>query len=195
MELVVIYLIMGLLAAYALYLTFRRRSQALVDPVLGFLNLEGERFASLIAEDQAALSPLFSKIERRTGYETPKCNVLFVYAEIASDGSFGLGAESTLRHLAEKAGASVAVLATNNAPEASIASANLPGPKRANVVWTLNRRGDSFPRFFKELFTKMKAGKGMPIAWNSIAPQYKSANHDELPETICALEAGQVRFR
>ena len=195
MELVVIYFFMGVLAAYAVYLTFRGRNQALVDPVLGFLNLEGERFASLIAEDRAALSPLFSKIECGTGHEIPKCNILFVYANIAADGSFGLGADSTLRHLAEKAGASVAVLATNNPPDASIASANLPGPKRANVVWTLNRRGDSFPRFFKELFTKMKAGKGMPIAWNSIAPQYKNAKHDELPETICALEAGQVRFR
>lgn len=195
MELVVIYLFMGLLAVYALYLMFRGRSQALVDPVLGFLNLEGERYASLIAEDRAALSPLFSKIETGTGYETPKCNVLFVYANIAADGSLGLGSDSTLRHLAEKSGASVAVLATANSSEASIASAKLPGPKRANIVWTLDRKDGAFPRFFKELFTKMKAGKAMPLAWNSIAPQYKSAQHDELPVTICALEAGQVRFR
>ena len=74
----------------------------------------------------------------------PKCDVLFVYANLAPDGSLGLGEEHTLRHLAEKAGASIAVLASDNSPEASVASANLPGPKRANVVWTLNRRGESF---------------------------------------------------
>ena len=78
---------MGLLAGYALYLTFRGRHQAVAEPVLKFLKLERERFATLIAEDRAALSPLFSKIETGTGYEVPKCSVLFVYANIASDGS------------------------------------------------------------------------------------------------------------
>jgi hypothetical protein len=83
----------------------------------------------------------------------------------------------------------------DNPSGASLAAANLPGPKRANLVWTLDRKGGAFPRFFKELFTKMKAGRAMPMAWNAIAPQYGSAKHDDLPETICQLEAGQVRFR
>jgi hypothetical protein len=195
MELFFIYLFMGSLAAYALYLTFRGRSQVIADPTLGFLNLGGEEFAALIAEDQAVLSPLFPKWESANGDAVPKCNVLFVYAELASDGSLGFGKDRTIRHLADNAGASIVVLASNNRAEDGIAAANLPGPKRANLVWTIDRRGDSFPQFFKELFTRMKAGKPMPIAWNAISPQYKSDKHANLPETFCQLEAGQLRFR
>ena len=135
---------MGSLAAYALYLIFRGRNRAIADPTLGFLNLGDESFGSFIAEDRDALSPLFSKLETGTGYQIPKCDVLFVYADLAFDGSLGLGKELTIRHLAERAGASIVVLASNNPAEAGIAASKLPGPKRANVVWTLNRRGDSF---------------------------------------------------
>lgn len=195
METFFIYLFMGSLAVYALYLTFRGRGQTITDPTLGLLNLAGESFAPLLAEDRAALSPLFAKVETGTGHPIPKCNVLFVYADIAADGSLGLGREITIRHLADKAGASVVVLASNNRAEDSINASKLPGPKRANLVWTLNRRGGSFPRFFGELFTRMKTGKSMPMAWNAIAPQYKSEKHADLPETICQMEAGQVRFR
>lgn len=195
MEIFLIYLFMGSLAVYALYLTFRGRGQTITDPILGFLNLGGESFAPFIAEDRMALSPLFAKVETGTGHPIPKCNVLFVYADIASDGSLGLGRDLTIRHLAEKAGASIVVLASNNRAEDSITAAKLPGPKRANLVWTLNRRGNSFPRFFKELFTRMKAGKSMPLAWVALSPQYRSGKHEDLPETICQLEAGQVHFR
>ena len=39
MEVVVMYLIMGALATYTLYLTFRGRNAGSVDPTLGFLNV------------------------------------------------------------------------------------------------------------------------------------------------------------
>jgi hypothetical protein len=195
MEVFFIYLFMGCLAAYALYLVFRGRNRGVADPALGFLNLGGEVFMPLITEDRTTLGPIFSKFEMATGYEVPKCDVLFVYSDIASDGSLGLGKDFTLRHLAQRAGASIAVLASNNPPEHGIVASKLSGPKRANLVWTLNRRGDAFPRFFKELFTRMKGGKSMPLAWVAIAPQYQSEAHRDLPETICQMEAGQVRFR
>jgi hypothetical protein len=195
MEIFFIYLFIGSLAVYALYLIFRGRRQAIADPILGFLSLGGELFAPLIAEDRTALSPLFSKLETGTGHQIPKCDVLFVYADIAFDGSLGLGKDVTIRHLADKAGASIVVLASNNLAENCTTASKLPGPKRANVVWTLDRRGDSFPRFFKELFTRMKAGKSMPMAWVAVAPQFESEIHGDLPKTICQMEAGQVRFR
>src|SRR5690349_18150652 len=127
MEALVIYVFMGSLAAYALYLTFRGRGQAIADPTLGFLNLGGESFAPLAAEDRAAIAPLFSKVENGTGHPVPKCDVLFVYADIAADGSLGLGRELTIRHLADKAGASIVVLASNNRAEDSITASKLPG--------------------------------------------------------------------
>jgi hypothetical protein len=195
MEIVVVYLIVGALAAYALYLTFRGRNAGVIDPTLGFLNVGGEAFVSLIEEDRSILSPLFSKIEMAAGYQTPKCNVLFIYADIAPDGSVGLGSNLTIRHLAERAGALIAVLASNNSSEHTVAATKLPGPKRANLVWTIDRKGEAFSQFFKELFTRMKAGTTMPRAWNAIAPQYRHDVHHDLPVTVCQLEAGQVRFR
>jgi hypothetical protein len=195
MEIWIIYLFMGSLALYAVYLVFRGRNQGIADPTLGFLNLGGDVFAPLIAQDRTALSPIFTKIETGTGYQIPKCNVLFVYTDIASDRTLGLGKEVTIRHLADRAGASIVVLASNNPAERGTNASKLPGPKRANLVWTLDRRGETFPRFFKELFTRMKAGKSMPMAWVAISPQHESEAHLDLPETICQMKAGQVRFR
>jgi hypothetical protein len=196
MELVVIYLFMGALAAYALYLTFRgRNSGVLVNPTLGFLTVGELEFAALLEEDRAALAPLFSRVESASGYQIPQCDVLFMYANIQSDGSLGLGADVTLRHAAERAGAAIAVLASSNASENISAAAKLPGPKRANLVWTFDRNGGGFSTFFKELFTQMKRGKPMPRAWVSISPQFQSERHRDLPKTMCQMEAGQVRFR
>jgi hypothetical protein len=129
------------------------------------------------------------------GYQIPKCNVLFIYADIAPDGSVGLGVDATIRHLAERAGALVAVLASNNPSDHLDAASKLPGPKRANLVWTIDRKGSTFSRFFKELFTRMKTGATMPQAWVALSPQHQHNAHHDLPETFCQLEAGQVRFK
>lgn len=195
MEIVLIYLFMGALAAYALYLTFRGRNLGIIEPTIGFLNVGGDSFVPLVEQDRTALGPLFSKIEMATGYQIPKCSVLFIYADVAPDGSLGLGGNITLRHLAERAGALIAVLASNNSAEQTVAATKFPGPKRANLVWTIDRKGEAFSRFFKELFTRMKAGTTMPRAWVAIFPQHRHDVHYDLPDTICQLEAGQVRFR
>ena len=195
MEILMIYSFMGALMAYALYLTFRGRNSGVVNPTLGFLTLGGDTFAALLEEDRALLGPLFSKIESGAGFQIPKCDVLFIYADVKADGSFGLGANMTFRHVAERAGATIAIVASNNSSENITAAAQVPGPKRANLVWTLDRKGSAFSNFFKELFTHMKSGKTMPRAWVAISPQYKSELHRELPETLCQMEAGQVRFR
>jgi hypothetical protein len=146
-------------------------------------------------EDRAALSPLFSKIASGIGCEVPKCDVLFLYADLTSDGSLGLGEGMTLRHVAARAGAKIAVLASDNASEGILAASRLLGPKQTNLVWTLDRKGRAFPTFFKELFHRMKSGKAMPGVWVVLAPQHEAEGHRDLPETLCQLEAGQVRFR
>lgn len=35
----------------------------------------------------------------------------------------------------------------------------------------------------------------MPMASVAISPQRTSEEHDELPQTICHIEVGQVKFR
>src|SRR4030095_11663162 len=147
MEVVVIYLIMGALVAYALYLTFRGRNAGVVEPTLGLLNVGGDSFIPLLEQDRTALSPLFSKIEMAAGYQIPKCSVLFVYADVAPDGSFGLGGNVTIKHLSEKAGSCCAVRAPTSIWDPAIAAPRLPGQKGANLVWTLDRKGEAFCRF------------------------------------------------
>jgi hypothetical protein len=190
--------IVALLVAVVFWIMFRSRGQAPIkSPTLGFLNLGGDEFSPLIDRDTAALTPIFSEVKIGTGYQIPNCDILFVYANVTPDGSVGLGADLTVRHLAERAGAAITVVASSNPSANILAAAQLTGPKRANLVWTLDRKGEAFSRFFVELFTRMKKGRSMPVAWALISPQVprRQQQDRDLPETICQLEAGQVRFQ
>lgn len=68
------------------------------------------------------------------------------------------------------------------------------GDARANLVITLQRNGETFPRFFRELFTRMKKGQTMPMAWVRIVPQGPSSKRDDCPGTIFLMEAGPLRL-
>jgi hypothetical protein len=61
-------------------------------------------------------------------------------------------------------------------------------------VMTLSRQGAAFPPFFAQLFTDMKRGVSMPVAWVKLAPQGPVKEQDKLPSTIFACEAGQMVF-
>jgi hypothetical protein len=186
------------LVAVVFWIMFRSRGQIPIKhPTLGFLNLGGDEFSPLIDADRAALAPIFAEIKIAVGYQIPNCDILFIYANVTPDGSVGLSANLTVRHLAEKAGATITVVASDNSSENVLAAAKLVGPKQANLVWTLDRKGEAFCRFFVELFTQMKKGKSMPAAWVAISPQVPSRLQEDknLPEMICNLEAGQVRFQ
>lgn len=59
---------------------------------------------------------------------------------------------------------------------------------------TLSRKGSAFPSFFVRLFTAMKSGISMPVAWLRLVPQGPVKEHDNLPSTIFACEAGRIVF-
>lgn len=65
---------------------------------------------------------------------------------------------------------------------------------KANLVMTLNRKGDAFGGFFLTLFADMKRGVLMPHAWLKLAPQGPSDHRGNVPECIVACEAGQLAF-
>jgi hypothetical protein len=197
MELFLPLTFVAFLVAAVFWLMFRSRGQAPIkNPSLGFLNLGGEEFSQLIDADTAALAPIFSEITG-AGYQISHCDILFIYANVTPDGSLGLGDNLTVRHLAERAGAAITVVASSNPSANLLAAARQAGPKQANLVWTLDRKGEAFPRFFVELFTHMKKGRSMPAAWVAISPQVPSRVQQDqnLPDMICNLEAGQVRFQ
>lgn len=117
----------GLLAALFLFIR-SRGAMSITDPTLGFLNLAGDQFSHLIDQDRSALASLFTDVEFGAGYPIPSCDVLFIYANVGTDGSIGLGADVTIRHLAENAGAVIVVLASNNPTDNILAASRLPGP-------------------------------------------------------------------
>ena len=135
MELLLPLAFVAFLVAVVFRVMFRSRGRAPIQrPTLGFLNLGGDEFSQLVDADRGALAPVFSDIKTGTGYQIPSCDILFIYANVAPDGSVGLGANLTVRHLAEKAGASIAVVASGNSSENIVAATKLAGPKRANLV-------------------------------------------------------------
>ena len=154
----------------ALFVFIRSRGAiSVTDPTLGFLNLAGDELSYLIDQDRSASASLFTHVEFGAGYPIPSCDVLFIYANVGADGSIGLGPGVTIRHLAESAGAVIVVLASNNPADSIVTASRLPGPKKANLVWTIDRKGESFGCFFKELFMRMHSGQSMPMAWVAIA--------------------------
>jgi hypothetical protein len=181
-----------LLAVYKFWTSGRVR---LPNPKLGLMNLGGEEFTAILNEDRVTFGPLFDNVVVSTDGSIPQCNVLFLYADVASDGSIGGAAESSVRQFALSAGAALLVVASNNPSERIAAAHKRPGSRNGSLVFTIDRRGDGFGRFFKEIFTLMKAGKTMPMAWAKIAPQHESVMPKYAPVTIFLPEGKFVVFR
>lgn len=185
------------LLAFLVYLVvrsrLRSRAATIKSPSIGFLDLSGGEFTELLREDKNALSPLFeSPVESSS--TPPKCNVLFLYFRLTEDGGIQ-GSNHRLRELVRDSGASVAVVATDNpGPHYKLATKKT-GFGNANLVMTLNRKGHAFSRFFQQLFSLMKQGKSMPIAWVKLAPQIPGQEHPDCPDTFFVCEAGQVSFK
>ena len=68
-----------------------------------------------------------------------------------------------------------------------------PGPKIANLVFTLNRKGPAFAGFFRALFERMRDGEDMLQAWVELAPQGPMETDDN-PELVLLPEGGAIAF-
>jgi hypothetical protein len=174
-------------------LTKRRNTLAIHSPRLGILNLKGDAAERLIAEDMGALTPVLGTPVRGTA-SSPFCNVLFIHCDIAPDGRV-TNFSGTLRDLIQTLCAPLVVVASENSGDAYVLSTKGQKHGRANLVMTLSRQGGAFPEFFARLFTDMKRGVSMPVAWVKLAPQGPVKEHEKLPSTIFACEAGQLVFR
>ncbi len=145
------------------------------------------------AADRAAIAPFFSVILDSIS-EIPVCNVLFLYCEFEPDGSIS-GSDRGLREIIRDSGAVVAVTASANKADNIVAAGKTKGYGMANLVLTLDRRGEVFPKFFQRLFALMKNGVSMPVAWVKIAPQIPGHEHPDCPGAIFACEVGQLTFK
>lgn len=178
-----------------LFLIRRRRVRAIYiqAPKLGFLNLKEAAGQQLLAEDKQAMASIFSAVEESSS-TPPRCDVLFIYCDLGADGQIS-GATAGLRDIIRDSGARIVVVASKNEVEGYVAAAKKTGYGHANLVLTLDRRGEVFPAFFRRLFSEMMKGATMPMAWVKLAPQIPGHDHQDCPGAIYSAEAGQIAFK
>jgi hypothetical protein len=186
-------IVLVLIVAAAIFLGRRGGRRALIrSPRLGILNLKGESAEQLITADMDALMPVLGAPVRGSSL-APFCDVLFIYCDVAADGRIS-NFSGTLRDLIQTLRAPLVVVASENSGEAYTSTTKGRRHGRANLVMTLSRRGSAFPVFIAQLFADMKRGVSMPVAWVKLAPQGPVKEHENLPSTIFACEAGQMVF-
>jgi len=160
---------------------------------LAFINFIGKDAEEIAGQDVAALLALFDRVENmKTALkQIPTCQVLFLYAHLEPDGTIR-GTKWSVRDMVLLSKASIVVIASPNSGESIMKAAAAPGPKSANIVFTLNRRGTAFPTFFRKLFERMRDGEQMMLAWVQLAPQ--GVPSTDAPETIMLAEGGALVF-
>jgi hypothetical protein len=124
----------------------------------------------------------------------PKTQVAFVYARLNEDGSIGGQDVSSIRELAHATDASIVVAACDNSASSIERAIGQAGPKKANLVFTLDRNGDGFAWFFADLFKKMKEGKHMLEAWVELDPQGPHSPSASAPQAVLVAERGKIAF-
>jgi hypothetical protein len=158
---------------------------------IAFVDISSGECEDIIAFDRRSLEGLFRSARSAPYPEIPKCNVLFLYLRLRDDGSI-VGASEPLRDLIGRAGSQVAVVASENSSSQYVkAAAGRPGA-RANLVMTLERKGEHFARFFAALFVRMNEGATMEDAWLELSPQVQGSS--SLPDTIFSCELPAVRW-
>jgi hypothetical protein len=161
---------------------------------IGFANLSGEDLEAIASEDATALSPLFARSKSVAPHQIPSAEVLFVYAHLNEDGTIQGASSSGIRQVVELTNAAIVILASTNSSPSIQNAIGLPGSKSANLIFTIDRNGDGFGRFFRELFEKMRDGKDMLSAWVELAPQHPNANLSYAPQTVFLAEGGKIAF-
>ena len=170
----------------------KNRVPVLSSPKVGILDLGGEQTKGLVESDVNFLRSLFADV-RVVDLGTPSCDVLFLYAELTAKGAV-LGSASGLREIIRDCGAKVVVVASANPSGHYIRAGKQKPYGRANLVMTLDRRGDAFGQFFLALFSKMKRGASMSSAWVELNPQVPGRDQFDCPGTIFACEIGPLTF-
>ena len=162
-----------------------------IPATVGFTNMSGDDLSAILQEDVAVLSPLFEHVVVTAPGQISGAPILFVYAHFNEDGFIrGLGPVG-VRQIVQATQARLIVVASPMSGEALQKAANVPGPKTANLVFTLNRNQQCFGAFFKALFEGMRDGEEMLMAWVRLAPQGPVQRAD-IPSTILIAEAGKL---
>ena len=175
---------------------FQKRANSKVkfikNPRLGILNLAREGAEATARCDLASLSPLFCEVSRSESVP-PQCDVLMIYCAVCPDGSIA-NTSRAFREIVQESGAAVVVVATEHEVGAYIKAAPVGMLGRTNLVMTL-RRNNTFPEFFKRLFSAMRHGIPLPGAWNEVSRSFVEQEQDCPPEMIYSNETAPIAFQ
>ena len=168
------------------------RKKVIKQPKLGILDLSNGEYSSFIGADKTVLQQVFHTLSESFD-APPACDVLMIYGHVELGGGIR-NSNIGLREIIRDSKASVVVFATDNPGNNYLQAGKRKPYGRANLVLTLDRKGDVFAQFFQRLFTTMKQGTPMPVAWGKLAPQIPNRVHKDCPDTIFACELGQIAF-
>jgi hypothetical protein len=160
---------------------------------IGFANLMGSGAHAMLREDVAALSPLFRDTIVAPDWKIPTTSVLFIYERLNEDGSISGAGPVGVRQIVQLTKAQTVVVASQNTDASILKAMSFPGPKTANLIFTYNRNGAAFAKFFCRLFEYMRDGYEMLAVWAVLAPQGPVRTGD-LPGLILLAEAGKLVF-
>jgi len=161
---------------------------------VGFADLSGADFASFLSEDSAAVSALFATTNIATARQIPAAQILFLYTRFAANGALEGTPAVGVRQIVQELRSRILVVASPVPGDTIENAMGFPGPKTANLVFTLDRKGPAFAGFFCALFERMRDGENMLEAWIELAPQGPTET-DNNPELVLLPEGGANRFR
>ncbi|MBB5204716.1 hypothetical protein HNQ51_002030 [Inhella inkyongensis] len=161
---------------------------------IGFANLIGESMTSTVNDDVHAISGLFQRSIAPPPHQIPRAEVLFVYAKLGEDGTITPEGKSGIRQIVQMTNSAIVIVAAANSADSIQKAMELPGPKTANLVFTFDRNGQEFAKFFHALFQKMCGGKEMLAAWVELAPQIPGGGSTGGPQTLLVAEGGKIAF-
>jgi hypothetical protein len=164
---------------------------------IGFAMFGTSQYEAEMAADRKALGPLFVRQRSAPRDSAPTASVLFVYADLDDNGMIRrMPMPCSIRDVIAMTRADIVVVASPCSPEAVQATLALPGPRTANIVFVLDRKGGSLARFMRRLFQDMGRGTEMLDAWVRIAPQGEAAAmQPDAPATMLLAERGKLAFR
>ncbi len=161
---------------------------------------------TFVADDRRIYEGLFGDVETfeaeslsafREFLSTTSIDILHLFANITDDRRIeGASGPEFFKNISE-ANVKIFILASENPGDDLIpfcSEAVNAGAAPMNLVMTLDRKGDSFGRFFKSLFGHMvSGGKTMPQAWVELSPQGTTSEIDA-PETVFSAGFGSLRL-
>lgn len=162
---------------------------------VGFANLGSTEFDVLRRQDMQAIGPLFENVVAAEPGKVPPAQVLFLYVTLEPDGTLRGPNRRGVRDVVQSSRARIVVVANDNGMAAVQAAIKQPGPRTANIVFAVNRRGERLVRLLRQLFGEMRDGADMLSAWAKLAPpQGVAASTPDMPGTLLAADAGKVEF-